>query len=282
MTRINDGPTRSAAMVPVAVEGWTVFDDVEGGHWLRDLDIAERAGLKDAHDIRRTILAAIKDGSIVPGSDRNDDSPMFREVETISPMPRGASRKVIEFYLNEAGALLILMRLRTPKAIEATKAVVRIFLAVARGEYASAAVMRRLGDMEARAEIDRQENLLLRSKIELLDPTSTGLIGEARANLLRGMLRQAARMYVGSTGSGRPQSETKERDNELRMHVGFAQGIEQRWEHLPIAKFGDAMAKAHEILGRERNRAKRLAPPPVQMGLQAPEARTPARSAARR
>ncbi len=44
----------SALVRTTAIDGWTVaFVAADGEPLFRDLDIAERAGLKDPHDIRR-------------------------------------------------------------------------------------------------------------------------------------------------------------------------------------------------------------------------------------
>ncbi len=120
-----------------AVEGWVLFEG-EGGAWVRDLDLAERAEIGQPRDIRVTIKGAIKDGLITAGSDRDNNSPCFRVIPTIVEFGKGGQREVSEYYLNEAAALLIVMRLRTPKAVELTKLVVRVFLAAVRGELPAA------------------------------------------------------------------------------------------------------------------------------------------------
>lgn len=130
------------------------------------------------------------------------------------------------------------------------------------------AAMREVGDLRALVEISRQESMLLRAKVELLDPTATGTIGEFRAGVIRGMLRDAGRLYCETMGIKKTQGEIKERDNELRGHLGFPQGIAQRWELLPVIQFGHALAKANEILGREKKRARTLPPSPPQLPLE--------------
>lgn len=265
--------TAQGALVPVKVNGWTLFTIDEGGHWILDLDLARRAGLGDIHKIRGTITKAIKDGALTevvgiePHGERFNDLPCYRQVTTVSVSGKGRSREVPEYYLNEAGALLILIRLRTAAAIAISRAVVRVFIAVSRGAHVNPDVMRRLGDMEAHADLDRQEILLLRAKVDLLDPDSDGLCGEARADLIKRMLVTAARQYCETMGTGSVQAQTKERDNELRGHVEHVQGIEQTWAHLPLSKFGKAMAKLYEMVGREKKRARNLAPVSEQLRL---------------
>jgi hypothetical protein len=71
------------------------------------------------------------------------------------------------------------------------------------------ATMRELGDLRAMVEIDRQENLLLRAKVELLDPTANGTIGEFRANLIRGSLREAGGSTARRWGSRRRRGRSR-------------------------------------------------------------------------
>lgn len=123
-----------ATLVPRAVDGWTLFDG-GGGTWVKDLDIAERAGLALPRDIRRTVAKAIEDGALMPvGAAHGDGSPCFRQVDEVVTGGKGSAQTVPTYYLNLEGALLLLTRLRTPKAIEVTKAVVVVFAKAMRGE----------------------------------------------------------------------------------------------------------------------------------------------------
>lgn len=54
----------SFTMIPFVVDGWTLFDDTAGHHWILDLYLAEKAELANRHDIRVTIRKCIKDGSL--------------------------------------------------------------------------------------------------------------------------------------------------------------------------------------------------------------------------
>ena len=92
-------------------------------------------------DIRsKAIATAIKDGAlkiIAPG-ERDDKSPGFYKVDEAVALGNGASRLVPTYYLNQAGAVLVLGRLNTPTAIAATVAVCTVFAALMRGEVAVA------------------------------------------------------------------------------------------------------------------------------------------------
>jgi hypothetical protein len=254
----------NVALVPVTVDGWTLFDDIEGGHWIRDLDLAERAELADRHDIRVTIRKCIKDGSlqwdpagdpiaraaarceppiidrgthddespgfIGPDADRSNKSPGFigaraacannrpalvRAVKVIVTSGKGRTQDVVEFYVNEEGALVLMGRLRTPAAIAATKQVVAVFLAVARGEYARpSTALQNQDTVLAAIEGMRAELATLRQSGALVVNGCIGEDGAARiakrqaevvaaTKLTTGELDQALRgiLQFGGTGT---------------------------------------------------------------------------------
>lgn len=159
----------TVALVPFTIAGWTLFDDTVGHHWCLDLDLAERARLVVPRDIRRTIKAAIKDGSLrwdlggdpaarakadsepeanasavdngnfpeiigVGGSHANNRPAVVRARIVVTTSGKGRTQETVEFLVNEEGALVLMARLRTPAAIAVTKQVVAVYLAVARGE----------------------------------------------------------------------------------------------------------------------------------------------------
>jgi hypothetical protein len=110
----------------------------EGTHWIRDLDLAERAGLAKPRDVRATIEGCIKDGLIsraeigAAAADANLPAVAREETEVVTS-GKGRTQEVTVYYLNEEAALLLVTRLRTSKAIELTKAIVRVFLLAVQG-----------------------------------------------------------------------------------------------------------------------------------------------------
>lgn len=120
-----------ATLVPVTAEGWTLFA-AGADHWLRDLDLAERADLAKPRDIRTTIKGALEDGALTIAGTPSD-GPQVRIERTVVAIGSGASREVDEYYLSEEAALLVVTRLRTRAAIALTRSIVRAFLAVVRG-----------------------------------------------------------------------------------------------------------------------------------------------------
>ena len=97
---------------------------------VRDLDLADRLGMANPHDIRRLIRK------------NQPELEMHGPFSTASRMVRigsGARRSVNEYWLNEPQAVLVCMFSRTPKAAEVRRQVVGVFLAWRHGELAPAA-----------------------------------------------------------------------------------------------------------------------------------------------
>src|SRR5579871_2596738 len=98
-------------LIAMRIEDWTLFG-AAGDYWIRDLDLAERAGMKQPRDIKPTIRKAIKDGALtIAGGARDgrasDGKALVRVENVLTLIGSGASREVDEFYLNEEAALLI-------------------------------------------------------------------------------------------------------------------------------------------------------------------------------
>jgi hypothetical protein len=103
--------------------------DVSAERWALDLDLAERAGLAVPRDIRRTI-ATMADERILNDYDCVGVTtlrigPAFRVQKTTAPRGnQGGTQEVDEYLLNDAGAIAVLARLRTPDAERAIRNVV--------------------------------------------------------------------------------------------------------------------------------------------------------------
>jgi hypothetical protein len=143
----------NAAMRPVQVEGWTLFAGDGGGHWMRDLDLAERAELAAPRNIRAVIKTILDDGIAIlanspefysargectvktpSSSSVGSDHAVILAEKVMVPIARGGAQEATEYYLNLDAALHVLMRLRTPVAVKLQIAMVRVFTAVLRGE----------------------------------------------------------------------------------------------------------------------------------------------------
>jgi hypothetical protein len=133
----------TAAMVPVSIDGWTLFRD-RAGCWIKDLDLAVRAEMAKPRDVRSTIEKCIGDGvlleaAIGAGTAGANNPAYFRKVTDVVVSGKGREQKVAAYYLNREAALHVLMRLRTPKAVQLQVAVVKVFFLAVDGHLAPAA-----------------------------------------------------------------------------------------------------------------------------------------------
>lgn len=162
----------ASMLVPVRIEDWTLFA-ADGGHWIRDLDLADRACLASPRDIRRTIQTALADQLVASwdsgGSAPAIGTPVIRAVKVLVPAgAHGGMQEVTEYYLLEEAALLILTRLRTSAAIAATKCVVKVYMAVVRGEVRPSAPVV-LGEWSSEG-IALKKAVLLHQMAEAMSP----------------------------------------------------------------------------------------------------------------
>lgn len=128
------GQDASGALVMRQVEDWTLFEG-DSATWVRDLDLANKAEVKVPRHIRVTIQAAITQKALVEigvVGDYANGTPGYRKETETTVSGKGKAETTTVYYLNQEGALLILTRLRAPKAIEVTKAVVTVFAKVMR------------------------------------------------------------------------------------------------------------------------------------------------------
>ena len=144
---------RPAGLVVREVEGWKLYQpEARDEHLVKDTDISERAGLAMPRDIRRHVKKAAEDGVltiVASGHDasRPTDGAFALAVTEVVEIGSGAHREVTSYYLSQEAALHVLLLLRTPKALELRKDVVRVYLAVKRGESPDGARVERLERM---------------------------------------------------------------------------------------------------------------------------------------
>lgn len=257
--------TEHQGLTPIVVEDWTLFAN-GGGHWIRDLDLAEKAELKNPRDIKATIRKAIVDGAIGVGSgDANLTAAVRIETEVITS-GKGRPQEVPVYYLNEEAALIIVTRLRTPKAIELTKGIVRVFLAVARGQVA---VPGPAAPPDILASIERTMVSLVQ-RLDALEQRGAGVVGPAVAkHILLTLMQIAALLHRAGQAKSVISARTR-LDNRLRGAVGWA-GTGASWERLPAMKHGDALRALDserrvaegiaEALGKSRQMTLRVVKP---------------------
>lgn len=136
-------------LVRFDVDGWPLF---RSGIlvWIFDLDLAERAELAQPRDIRRTIKSAIEDGLLSvfdsEGAAPAAGTPLVRIERTTIEIANGGTQEVTEYYLNREAAVLIVMRLRTPKAVALQVAVVQVFFLAIDGNTGAPTPRRRYSE----------------------------------------------------------------------------------------------------------------------------------------
>ncbi|HEU4407902.1 MAG TPA: hypothetical protein VFS43_21755 [Polyangiaceae bacterium] len=121
----------------IVIDGWAVR--LEGGEpRVRDVDLGERAGLARPRDVRRAIRQALEDGALAlaapGGGGAHESAPPARRPLAWVEREFSSGNETEAFYLNEEGALVVLTRLRTKVAVQATQAVVMVFVKARRGE----------------------------------------------------------------------------------------------------------------------------------------------------
>ena len=152
-------------LAPVRVGDWIVFSADED-FWIRDLELAERAGLTQPRNIRPIIRKAIDLGAltVLPrgacearptgiGSARaacaTNGAVVRVETVVLPKGNHGGTQEADEFYLNEEAALFIVTRLRAKAAIRLTQSVIRVFVLVRRGELVAPSPALTRADFEA-------------------------------------------------------------------------------------------------------------------------------------
>lgn len=83
------------------------------------------------------------------------------------------------------------------------------------------------------------------------DPEHDGQIGPARA----GVIRRQLGIFGQLMGHGDPRAAKSWRtmgDNELRDRLGHQRSKGRQWDRLPVARYGEALAKLEEMLTRAR------------------------------
>jgi hypothetical protein len=275
------GEKASGALVPVQVDGWTLFVGGEGQHWIRDLDIADRAELEFPRDVRRTIETAAHDGlfNIIDdvGTAHDMSGAILLRTNVARPVGnKGGTTTTTVYYLNEEAALLLVTRLRTPKAVELTRAIVKVFMAVVRGQHASPAPAVTaegfaLAMMAIMRPVLTDALAPLYGRLAALEQQPMGgVVGVAVAGHVKRELIDVAALLHRCGQAKSVRSARTQLDNRLRGVVGWA-GTACSWERLPAVKHGDTLREldvmrrtaegiAH-ALGRARQMPLKLVKP---------------------
>jgi phage antirepressor YoqD-like protein len=182
------------------VDGWTLatggFADAEPR--MRDIDLAERLEYERPRDVRRLIISLWRTGKLSNIAQRDVEERADGQV---------ASRSATEFWLTETQALKVVAKSATAKADALLDEVIRVFVAVRRGQIAPvdpiavlsdpAALRGLLHDYAGRVLELQAANAELAPKAEVYDRIvdNTGTLG----------FREAAKVVHAATGVSEPE-----------------------------------------------------------------------------
>ena len=253
----------SDKLIHRTVDGWDLCSREGADWWVRDVELAERAGLARPREIRATIRKIIEEGVIVEASaiqGAATDRALFLGRKTLVPPPwdRG-HQEVTEYLLNRKAAVLIAMRLRTEKAAELVDAIVTVFLRVADGSLAGEE-LRALREERAAlgAELALMKGEMVKLSSKVLDVENALLLGGGQASstqrgLLRSAKRRVALLYVEAGWSESLRSAFRTLQNGIRVATGWG-GSGQSDSLLP----SDLFTRAQAYLLGEENKVVRF------------------------
>lgn len=229
---------------------------------ILDTDLAERAGLGQPRAIRRTIASLIEDGALVDGGTGNpaNDDPCFWREATQVVSGKGRVEDVTAYRLNKTGALIVIGKLRTTKAVELQKAVVKVFAMAMDGRLVPAdgvgpALAQALSGDQLDQLADRLGARLGEVLARQLDaqPTRTGLnvarlvkvkLAEIRDLMTDGMTRKQRSSVLGDLTV------------ELRRRLGFF-GTGCSFDNLSAEQWCRAKVELEAMLRTAEKTAKR-------------------------
>lgn len=226
------------------VDGWHVATSNDRA-FVYDLDIAERAELANPHDIRSTIAKAIEDGAIqVPAAAEDLDLPAFLVEQELIPMPGGRGmKKATAYRLNRAAALFVVTRLRTPKAVELTLAIVKVFDQVTSGRALAPAIDSRLDAVlstlasvaASLASLASGHKALAQSVEQLTSGAPDASAGRAFAATIKAKMRRYAQAQCNGTARDF-RSWVSKGHSLLRTAVNYTQGTGRGWAALAVSR----------------------------------------------
>jgi len=222
------------ALALTQVEGWTLatsgFDD--GEPRVRDLELAEHLGYERPRGIRDLITRLVREQKL-------SDSDVRR---TVRRTRIGVTeRDVEEFWLTEAQALKVVAKSETARADAILDELIRVFVAVRRGEILNSA---RFADMATR--IERIESMIANG--------ASGCIGPANSSWIKTTVRELAKSMVRRKEAKSEHSARRRIYNALGALVGWG-GPARPWIALPAYKFGDVRAVLIQLVRDADDRA---------------------------
>ena len=225
------------------VDGWQV-EDRDGQATVLDIGLAEHAGMKQPRDIRPIIFKAIQDGALVgAGAGRANDEPTFwlTNVDVVSG--KGRVEKTTAYRLNRAAALFVVTRLRTPKAVELTLAIVKVFDQVTSGRALAPAIDSRLDAVlstlasvaASLASLASGHKALAQSVEQLTSGAPDISAGRAFAATIKAKMRRYAQAQCNGTARDF-RSWVSKGHSLLRTAVNYTQGTGRGWAALAVSR----------------------------------------------
>lgn len=239
------------------VDGWKL-DERDGQATVLDVGLAEQAEMKQPRHIRPIIAKAIEDGAIRGGGgDATGNEACFWAETEVIPGFGGKSQEITVYRLNRAAALFIVTRLRTPRAVELTLAIVKVFDQVtsARMPVVAQPSDPRLGEAMAilasvaqtLATLTAGHVALAQSVEQLASGGHNTAAGRAFAATIKAGIGRYARSQCNGTKADL-RSWTSKAHNLLRTAMGYPAGPGRSWSVFPTARRQDAVLHLNEMV----------------------------------
>ena len=244
------------------VDGWQV-EDRDGQATVLDTGLAEHAEMGQPRDIRKVIGKAIAEGALKHGArgERAENEACFWAETEIIPGFGGTSQEITVYRLNRAAALFIVTRLRTPKAVELTLAIVKVFDQVTSGRALAPAlpqdVSTALASMSALAESLRPLLASLpmliatnAAAIKMMEEVSSGATNAAAGRAFALTVRSKVSRYARAQCNGTKRdlrSWVSKGHNLLRTAMRYPAGPGRGWPAFPSSQRQDALLLLEEM-----------------------------------
>jgi phage regulator Rha-like protein len=239
------------SMIVKTIDGWNLCSRDGADWWIRDLELAERAGLVETRQIRRVIRGVIHSGLSAPA--------VILPQNTLVPLANGGHQKVTEYLLNREAALIVVMRLRTERAVALQVAIVRVFLAVVDGELTGEEIRSIREELTER----NAEVAMMKTQIVSLDKRLTahderaGCISGLAGDWINGEIDRLAEKRTAANHSPNKQSARMYLLNMVRAAARWS-GPGQSLRDMPASSYPHVKA-AIKNEDRDLNKALRAA-----------------------
>lgn len=243
----------------IVVAGWALMppsNDVDEPR-IRDVDLADRLGIKQLRNIRHTINSLIERGEIAG---------VLHGTEIVRYELRPGNwqeRELTVYWLTEKQALRVCMTSKGARAAEVKTLLENVFVAYRTGQLVPAAPqpqpLATTTDLAtAIATLSAQIASLasIHDRVAALEAAAPharqplGVIGRIGASVIRGRLRDYARLLEVPGKRGSRQSHLRAADQELRERIGYPMSRGSSWDMLDQSLEGMAARHLHQMIER--------------------------------